>query len=189
MPSTWAFYTKYRFGWSEATIGLSLALAGTRHGDEPGGPAAPLVPRLGERRAALIGIAIACDRLPRLRDGDDDGWMMFAWLVTWFFGAIVMPSTNALHVTHRVPPTRRASCRARSRRLYSLSSIVGPPLMTQLFGRFSSARASVRVPGAAFLAAAALAATAFLIYWSTTREPVGTGVLAGSGAAESSSGG
>src|SRR6185436_9306443 len=28
MPSTWAFYTKLRFGWPDATIGASLALAG-----------------------------------------------------------------------------------------------------------------------------------------------------------------
>src|SRR4029453_13247266 len=28
MPSTWTFYTKFRFGWSEMMIGASLAAAG-----------------------------------------------------------------------------------------------------------------------------------------------------------------
>src|SRR5690349_3575173 len=28
MPATWAFYTKFRFGWSEAMIGASFAVAG-----------------------------------------------------------------------------------------------------------------------------------------------------------------
>ncbi len=54
--------------------------------------------------------------------------------------------------------------------LYSLSSILGPPLMTQLFGRFSSPVAPVHLPGAAFLAATVLATACFAIYWNVTQE-------------------
>jgi len=53
--------------------------------------------------------------------------------------------------------------------LYSLASILGPPLMSQLFGRFSALTAPVHLPGAAFCAAAALTTTCYALYWSVTR--------------------
>jgi MFS transporter, DHA1 family, tetracycline resistance protein len=170
MPSTWAFYTKLRFGWSEATIGLSLALAGVVMATSQATLLPRLVPRVGERRAALIGIAVASVGYAGYGTATH-GWMMFAWLATWYFGAMVMPSSNAL-MSHRVPLDAQGELQGAVACLYSLSSIVGPPLLSQIFGRFSAAEAAVRVPGAAFLTAAALAATCFTIYWFATREPV-----------------
>ena len=96
------------------------------------------------------------------------GWMMFAWLATWLFGAMVMPSTNAL-MSRRVPANAQGELQGAVASLFSLSSIVGPPLMTQLFGRFASPTAPVHLPGAAFLASAFLAAVALTVYWLATR--------------------
>src|SRR5262245_36818399 len=95
---------------------------------------------------------------------------MFAILPTWFFGAIVMPTTNAL-MSHRVPADAQGELQGAVASLFSLSSIIGPPLMTQLFGRFSAPSAPVYFPGAAFAASAALATASFTTYWLATREP------------------
>jgi MFS transporter, DHA1 family, tetracycline resistance protein len=168
MPATWGFYTKFRFGWSEAMIGISLAVAGTVMATSQMTLLRVLVPRVGERRAALTGIAIA--GLGYLGYATATaGWMMFAWLATWFFGAIVMPSTNAL-MSHRVAADAQGELQGAVASLYSLSSIVGPPLMAQLFGRFSSPGAPVFLPGAAFIAATVLAMASFVTYWAVTRE-------------------
>ena len=169
MPSTWAFYTKFRFGWSEATIGASLALAGLVMAGSQATLLRVLVPRLGERRAALTGIAIACVGYLGYATATA-GWMMFAWLSTWFFGAIVMPSTNAL-LSHRVPRDAQGELQGAVASLFSLGAIVGPPLMSQIFARFSADDAPVRLPGAAFLASALLTAIAFAAYLRATREP------------------
>lgn len=169
MPSTWAFYTKLRFGWTEATIGWSLALAGIVMAASQATLLPRLVPRLGERRAALLGVAIASVGYAGYGLATQ-GWMMFAWLPTWYFGAMVMPSSNAL-MTHRVPRDSQGELQGAVASLYSLSSIVGPPLMSQVFGRLSSPEAAVRIPGAAFFTVSALAATCFAIYWAATREP------------------
>ena len=167
MPATWAFYTKYRFGWPERTIGASLALAGLVMALSQAILLRLLVPRLGERRAALLGIAVAT--VGYLGYGTATaGWMMFAWLATWFFGAIVMPTTNAL-MSHRVAPDAQGELQGAVASLYSLSSIAGPPLMTQLFGHFSAPTAPVHLPGAAFFAAAALATASWAVYWVVTR--------------------
>jgi DHA1 family tetracycline resistance protein-like MFS transporter len=169
MPATWTFYTKFRFGWPEATIGASLALAGLVMATSQATLLRFLVPRLGERRTALMGIAIAALGYLGYATATSS-WMMFAWLVTWFFGAIVMPSTNAL-MSHRVAADAQGELQGAVASLYSLSSIVGPPLMTQLFGRFSAPGAPIYLPGAAFIAATMLAMASLAIYWLATREP------------------
>ncbi len=167
MPSTWAYYTKFRFGWTAATIGASLALAGLVMAVSQASLVRVLVPRLGERRAALTGILIAA--VGYLGYGTATaGWMMFAWLGTWLFGAMVMPTTNAL-MSHRMPADAQGELQGAVASLYSLSSILGPPLMTQLFSYFSSPAAPIHFPGAAFIASTLLATTSFVIYWSVTR--------------------
>ena len=176
MPSTWAFYTKLRFGWPERTIGASLALAGAIMASAQAILPRVLVPRIGERRAAMLGIAVAITGYLGYATATA-GWMMFAWLATWFFGALVMPVTNAL-MSHRVAANAQGELQGAVASLFSLSSIAGPPLMTQLFGRFSAAGARVHLPGAAFFAAAALATCSLAIYWVVSRQPAGRPVVA-----------
>ena len=169
MPSTWAFYTKLRFGWSDATIGASLALAGAVMAVAQLGLMRIMVPRLGERRSALLGIAIACIGYLGYASATQ-GWMMFAWLPTWMFGALVMPTTNAF-MSHLVAANAQGELQGGVASLFSLSSILGPPLMTQLFGRFSAPGARPHLPGAAFIASSLLAAVCLVIYVLATRPP------------------
>jgi DHA1 family tetracycline resistance protein-like MFS transporter len=56
--------------------------------------------------------------------------------------------------------------------LFSLSAIIGPPLLTHLFSRFSAPESSPYVPGAAFFAATILAFGSLFVFWLSTREPV-----------------
>jgi DHA1 family tetracycline resistance protein-like MFS transporter len=170
MPATWSFYTKHRFGWSEATIGASLALAGVIVVVAQATLLRFVVPRLGERRAALMAIVIAGIGYVGYATATA-GWMMLAWLSTWFFGAIMMPTTNAL-MSHRVAPDAQGELQGAVASLFSLSSIVGPPLMTQLFSRFAAPDARVHFPGAAFLAAGLLAGACLVVYWAATRETI-----------------
>ncbi len=168
MPATWSFYTKFRFGWSEAMIGGSLAMAGVVMAISQGMVLRVLVPRQGEKRTALVGIATATVGYVGYATATA-GWMMFAWLLTWLPGALVMPSSQAL-LSKRIGADAQGELQGAVAGLYSLSAIVGPPLMAQLFGRFSSADASLYLPGAAFLAAAVLALGCLVIYWSSTRD-------------------
>jgi DHA1 family tetracycline resistance protein-like MFS transporter len=174
MPATWSFYTKFRFGWSEALIGASLAAAGTTMALAQAVALRRLVPRLGERGTALVGIVVASVGYLGYATATA-GWMMFAWLLTWLVGALVTPSTQAL-MSRRVSRDAQGELQGAVAGLYSLSSIVGPPLMTQLFSRFSAPDAPVHLPGAAFVAASLLSLGAFALYWATTRETVAPAV-------------
>jgi DHA1 family tetracycline resistance protein-like MFS transporter len=127
-----------------------------------------LVPRLGERRTALTGVAVAVVGYLGFATATQ-AWMMFAWLGTWLLGALVMPVTNAL-MSHRVAANAQGELQGAVASLYSLSSIVGPPLLAQLFGYFAGPAAPVSLPGAAFVAAAVLSSACWVIYWAATRE-------------------
>jgi MFS transporter, DHA1 family, tetracycline resistance protein len=62
---------------------------------------------------------------------------------------------NAI-ASQQIPANAQGELQGAIACLYSLSSIVGPPLMTQVFGYFSAPTAPLYLPGAAFLTAAAL---------------------------------
>jgi DHA1 family tetracycline resistance protein-like MFS transporter len=167
MPSTWAYYTMFRFGWSEAIVGASLAFVGVIMAVSQATLPRLLIPRLGEATCATIGLTFG--GLGFLGYGlATRGWMMFALMFTWFLGAIVMPSTQAL-MSHRIPPSAQGELQGGVASLYGLSSIIGPPVMTQLFGYFSSDAAPVHAPGAAFLFAAALAAGSLMLFRRAVR--------------------
>ena len=166
-PSTWSFYTKFRFGWSEAMIGASLALVGAIMVVSQAVLLRWLVPRLGERRAALLGITVGAITYAGLGTASA-GWMLLAWLPAWLFPAIVFPVTNAL-MSHRIGPEAQGELQGAVAGLFSLASILGPLLMTQLFGRFTGPAAPLHLPGAAFFAASLLAWICLGIYWSSTR--------------------
>jgi MFS transporter, DHA1 family, tetracycline resistance protein len=168
MPTTWAFYTKLRFGWSEAMIGASFAAVGVVMASSQAIVMRFLVPRLGERRAALLGIVSGTAGYAGFGLATAS-WMMFAWLGSWFLAAIVMPTTNAL-MSHRISPDAQGELQGAVASLFSLSAIIGPPIMTHLFAHFTSPESTIHVPGAAFLAAAVLAGVSLVIFWLSTRE-------------------
>ena len=165
MPSTWSFYTMYKFGWSEVMVGASLAAAGVIMVLGQSILPRVVIPRFGEKRTALLGIVVASAGFV-LYALATEGWMMFAILLTWGLGALVMPSTQAL-MSHRVPAVAQGELQGAVAGLYSLSAIIGPPLMTQAFRRFTAAEATVHFPGAAFICAALLGAGSFVLLRSS----------------------
>ncbi len=155
LPTTWAYYTMFRFHWSEAQVGASLAFVGIIMALSTAGMTRVLVPRIGERRAALAGLLSGATAYVGYALATR-GWMMYAVMLTWLFAGLVHPSVIAI-MSKQIPADAQGELQGGVASLYSISSIVGPPLMTQLFGTFSADTAPVRLPGAAFLCAALLA--------------------------------
>jgi DHA1 family tetracycline resistance protein-like MFS transporter len=56
LPSTFVLYAAYRYGWDTKTVGLTLALVGIGAMVVQGAGVGPIVKRLGERRALLLGM-------------------------------------------------------------------------------------------------------------------------------------
>ena len=157
LPSTWAFYTISKFHWTSAEVGYSLAFVGLLMALAQGAFTRVLIPWLGgARRAAAAGMAAAIIAYVGYAFATE-GWMMYVVALTTFVFALTYPSMNAL-ASQPIPPDAQGELQGAVAGLYSLSSIVGPPLMTQVFGHFSARSAGLYFPGAAFLTAALLTA-------------------------------
>jgi DHA1 family tetracycline resistance protein-like MFS transporter len=158
LPGTWSYYAMYKFGWGAGMVGASLAFAGVLMALSQGLLSRKLVPLFGERRMAVIGLVTGAVTYAGYAAATQ-GWMIFAVMPLWVFAALVFPTLNAL-MSHRVPADAQGELQGGISSLQSLSAIVGPPAMAQLFGYFTASSAPIHLPGASFLAAALLSAFA-----------------------------
>jgi DHA1 family tetracycline resistance protein-like MFS transporter len=156
LPSAWAFYTMFKFSWSEAMVGASLAAAGLTIAIVQGGLTRALIPTLGERRAALTGLM--CGSLGFLGYAlAPYGWVIFAFMPIFAISGLVNPSVNGL-MSRLVPENAQGELQGGVASTYSLSTIIGPPFMTQIFRAFTREEATTTAAGAPFFAAAVLGA-------------------------------
>ena len=159
-PSVWAYFAIERFGWSPREIGFSLMAVGVGSAVVQGGLTRLIIPKIGERRAAFIGFAIAivayvCYGLAT------EGWMIYAIIP---FGALAGVSGPALQgiMSRTVPANVQGELQGAMGSITGVSMIIGPLMMTQIFAYFSEADAPFRFPGAPFLVAASLTALALV---------------------------
>jgi DHA1 family tetracycline resistance protein-like MFS transporter len=157
-PSTWSFFAKLRFDWSEGMIGASLAFVGVMMAFTQGFLTGRVVSRWGERRAIFIGLTSGTVCMLALAFATTT-WMAFAALALGAVQGLAYPSMNAL-MSKRVAVDQQGELQRAIASMMSLTTIAGPILMSQILGRFSVADASVYFPGAAFLTGAALGALA-----------------------------
>jgi DHA1 family tetracycline resistance protein-like MFS transporter len=149
---TWVLFTGYRFGWGPTETGLSLAAVGVMFVVGQGGLVRVIVPRLGERRAILLGLAVSAV-ICTLYGLVPQGWMVFPVMALGIFGwTIAQPAVQAL-MSQAVPANEQGLLQGALASMTNLTSIAGPPIWTGLFGYFVSPAAPVIVPGAAFFAA------------------------------------
>jgi MFS transporter, DHA1 family, tetracycline resistance protein len=161
LPSTWVLFTTYRFGWTEAQNGLSLALVGLMFGLVQGGLAGKFVAKFGERRALLFGLSVGA--LGFLLYGlATQGWMLYAIIAATSIGGVAGPALMSM-ITRLVPASEQGALQGALSSVQSLAAIAGPLMATSLFGYFTSPHAPVHLPGAAFLVSAILVALGVLL--------------------------
>lgn len=165
--SVWAFAAIARYGWNEVQIGISLALVGISSAVVQGVLVGPIIARLGEGRAALISLGVACLSAIGYAVATE-GWMVYALILLGAFQGIAMPAINAL-MSHEVTPERQGELQGAVASLQGIGSIVGPLAMTQIFAAFTGPRAAIDFPGAPFAVAAALFGIATLLLVLTGR--------------------
>ena len=166
LPSTFVLYATYRYGWSAATVGLTLAMVGICAMAVQGLAIGPIVKRLGERRALLLGLG--CGAAGFLIFGVAPRGVLF-WLgipVMALWG-IAGAATQAL-MTRLVAPDQQGQLQGATTSVQSVSQLLGPFLFTLTFAYFIGAQAPLKLPGAPFLLASALLVLALWIAARTT---------------------
>jgi DHA1 family tetracycline resistance protein-like MFS transporter len=160
-PATWSFFATIRFGWSEAEIGLSLAFVGVLMAFTQGYLTGRIVPRIGEHRAVLIGVGSGVVSMLALALATQT-WAAYAAILVGMLQGLAYPSMNAI-MSKQVAGDQQGELQGAVASMMSLTTILGPLIMTQTLGRFSEATAPIHFPGAAFLLAAMLALASLAI--------------------------
>ena len=162
LENVWVLHASYRYGWDAQTNGLTLALVGVMAVLVQGLLVRPLVARLGERRAILLGLTVSM--LAFLGYGlASAGWVVLVIIVLGSVAGVAFPTIQGL-VAGAVRPSEQGKIQGALTSLISLTAIAAPLLFTAgLFSYFTSARAPFRLPGAPFLLGAALTGLALIL--------------------------
>ena len=159
--STWAYYTMEKFKWNEAWVGYSLGAVGLMVALVQGGLIRFINPVLGPKRSVYWGLALYTFGFILFAFATKS-WMMFAFLVPYCLGGIAGPAVQGI-ISGQVPANEQGELQGALTSLVSLTSIIGPPLMTNLFAYFTSSSAPIYFPGAPFLMGAFLTLISLLL--------------------------
>ena len=170
--SVWTFYTMLKFGWTEKLVGISLAVIGLFSGLVQGGLVRVAIPKLGAARAIVIGLLCYAVGFVLFAFASK-GWLMLVFLAPYCLGGLAGPALQGT-ISGQVPANEQGELQGSLTSLISATGVVGPVLMTYLFGYFTGPTTPVRFPGAPFLLGALLAlAAAGLAVRSLRKHPPG----------------
>lgn len=171
VQSNWSFFNIEKFNWTPKMIGISLGIVGLLVGLVQGGLVRVVNPRIGNEKSIYVGLGLYALGL-LLFAFASEGWMMFVFLVPYCLGGIAGPALQSI-ISGHVPPNEQGELQGALTSLMSATSIVGPPLMTNLFAYFTHKEAPVYFPGAAFfLAALLMIASTYYAYMALRTEKV-----------------
>ncbi|MGS4347415.1 TCR/Tet family MFS transporter [Myroides odoratus] len=154
VQSNWHFFTMYQFNWTARQVGISLGVLGLCIGLVQGGLIRWSAPRLGEQRSIYLGLLFYALGL-LLFAFANQSWMMFVFLLPYALGGICGPSLQSL-LSKSIPANQQGELQGALTSLVSATSIIGPPVMTNLFYYFTQEDAPLPFAGAPFLVAALL---------------------------------
>jgi DHA1 family tetracycline resistance protein-like MFS transporter len=165
-PTVFVLYAGYRFGWDESAVGLTMAAFGLASMIVQAGLVGPVVGRIGERRALLIGLLFGTA-----------GMTIFglaASALVFCIGIPVMslwgftqPATQGL-MTRRVAPSEQGQLQGANASIMGIANLVGPTIFAAAFA--AAIDLGRNVSGAPFLLAALMLLGAFALAWRATRK-------------------
>ena len=162
-PSIWTLYTRHRYGWTVAQVGVSLAIVGLMSAISQGGLTGKLVKLFGERKVVRIsafGQAVCFSLFALAPTGNIFYGVIFLSSLFWS----AQPTIQSL-ISREVPPSRQGELQGSLLSLSSLVSIVNPLLMTAVFSITSNRGGTFYLPGSPYF----LGSIFLIIAWMTIR--------------------
>lgn len=167
LVTVWAIYTEYRYSWSRAAVGTSLAVVGVSAAIVSGLLVGPFVKRFGERLSLISGllfgtIGFLCfAAAPR-------GWIVLATIPFIALWGIAAPAVQALMSRH-VDHSSQGKLQGAINSLRGITGMAGPPLFTQAFSFAIAPGNKLHLPGAPYFLAALLLFSSLAIAYFVAR--------------------
>jgi DHA1 family tetracycline resistance protein-like MFS transporter len=154
VQSNWSYFNIEKFKWSPKMIGISLAVVGVLVSLVQGVLVRFVNPKIGNEKSIYLGLGLYTIGLV-LFGLASQSWMMFAFLVPYCLGGISGPGLQAI-ISGSVPANEQGELQGSLTSIISITSIVGPLVMSNLFAFFTGPIAPFYFPGAPFMLAAVL---------------------------------
>jgi DHA1 family tetracycline resistance protein-like MFS transporter len=154
IESTLPFYLLEKFKWTLHSISalgifIGLLIAGIQ-----GGLVRWVIPKFGLRKNIMAGIAFYGIGLILIAF-NNVGWLMYVYMIPYCLGGIGGTALQGF-ISEHVSPREQGELQGALTSLVSITTIIGPLLMTSLFHHFTSKESSIYFPGAPFLMGAIL---------------------------------
>ena len=169
--STWGYFLIARLNWSPLDIGLSIATFGITIAIAQGLVTGHAIARFGERRSALISLAFGLPSYFLLAIAGS-GWMIYLAIVIGALTGVAFPAMQGM-MSSRIEEDAQGELQGAVASTVGLTSIIGPLVMTSVFGHFADTK-GVYFPGAPFVLASGLLIAAWLLLARTIRRHFAT---------------
>ncbi len=162
--SIWGYYGALKFGWGPVVIGLTITLFGVLMAVTQGLFVGKAIARFGPVNTANWSLLFGIPSYFVLAYATSTSWMV-AGIVIGAASGLTFPAMQAL-MTAKVSQDAQGELQGAIASTISLTSIIGPPFMTYVFGVFADDR-GLYFPGMPFIVSAGLLFVAVIILFST----------------------
>jgi MFS transporter, DHA1 family, tetracycline resistance protein len=170
VQGNWSFYTMEKLKWDEKMIGYSLAFVGILASLVQTIVVRKLIPKIGPERGVYFGLALQCLGLVLFAFASET-WMMLAFCIPYCLGGIAGPSLQSL-ISTQIPPNEQGELQGGLTSLMSVSTIIGPLLMSNIFHFFTKEGTPFYFPGASMLTGAFLTLIGTILAYRTLRKKI-----------------
>ncbi len=169
LPAVWAYFTNAKFGWTAFETGLSLGYVGLTAAFVQGYLTRKVVPRIGETKAVIIGIAALVTSLLGYAFFVPTGAYVYFWVTVGALGGFMMPGMQGI-MSRATPANEQGELQGAIASIMSLTLVISPFAMTQVFARYTAEGRDFTFPGAPWLLAALVLAAALIPFSLTMRK-------------------
>jgi DHA1 family tetracycline resistance protein-like MFS transporter len=153
-PSVWPYFAIAAYGFSVRDVGLALAMVGFSSALVQGLGLRWALPKLGERRAVILGVTGLCASAI-LYNLAHVHWQVYVAIAVGALQGFVQPPIAAFN-SRAVDARSQGELQGAVQSIGSIAAIVGPPMYTQALARFSGPNAIIDLPGMPMLISAGI---------------------------------
>lgn len=161
LPAIFVLYTGYRYGWTPGFMGLTMMATGLAGVLVQTLLVGPVVARIGERGALLLGAAAGAAGFT-IYGLASTGWSYMIGVPVFALMNFLMPGLQGL-MTRRVEPSAQGQLQGANQALQGIASVIGPIVFGMTFAWSIRHDGVMHQPGLAIYLAAALLVCAFLL--------------------------
>jgi len=170
LMNVYVIYADYRYGWTDRTVGLSLAVVGICTIIYGAFLVKPVVAKLGERGAMTLGLI-----------GGAIGYSMIGFSKTGLLLWLGIPMLNMMTLTwpaaqslmsRKASPSEHGQLQGAINSLRGIAGLIGPGIFTFIFSE--SIGTGIHIPGTPFYTAAAMLLVALVLTQHAARQPRAT---------------